>query len=109
MGPEIWVGIAAVFVSGGAIGAAGTLMAQWVVRKIGGDVGGPVSPPPSLGSREVELLRMEVSDLVRQVQNMDARLEFQEQLLGGSLQTTAPPPRLERGDEPSEDEGPPPG
>jgi len=108
VGPELWVGIAAIFVSGGAIGAAGTLMAQWVVRKIGGDVGGPVLPP-SFGGRDVELLRMELSDLGRQVQNMDARLEFQEQLLGGSLQTTAPPPRLERGEVPAEDEDPPPG
>lgn len=108
MGPEFWVGIAAVFVSGGAIGAAGTLMAQWVVRKIGGDVVGPAAPPSFSGS-ELELLRMEVSDLGRQVQNMDARLEFQEQLLGGSLDTAAPPPRLERGDESAEGDGSPPG
>jgi hypothetical protein len=95
-------------VSGGAIGAAGTLMAQWVVRKLGGDVGVPVSPP-SIGGRDLELLRMEVSDLGRQVENMDARLEFQEQLLGGSLQTSAPPPRLQRGDDSTEEDGPPPG
>jgi len=30
MGPEFWVGLAAVFVSGGAVGAAGTLLAQWL-------------------------------------------------------------------------------
>jgi len=108
VGPEFWVGIAAVFVSGGAIGAAGTLMAQWVVRKIGGDLGGPTASA-SFGGREVDLLRMEMSDLARQVQNMDARLEFQEQLLGGSLQTTAPPPRLDRVHESSEGDAPPTG
>jgi hypothetical protein len=94
MGPEIWVGIAAVFVSGGAIGAAGTLLAQWVVRKVG-EAGNPSGP---LGDREVALLRAEVADMSRQLRNLDARVDFQEQLLGGSLQTSAPPPRLEPSD-----------
>lgn len=90
MGPEIWVGLAALFVSGAAIGAAGVLLAQWLGRKLGSG-----EALPRTGSdREIELLRNEVSDLSRQVQNLDARLDFQEQLLGGATPTTRPPPRL---------------
>ncbi|HSM61636.1 MAG TPA: hypothetical protein VK849_12595 [Longimicrobiales bacterium] len=93
MGPELWVAIAAVFVSGGAVGAAGTLLTQWVFRKIGSEA--PDAPPgAALGHREAEILRMEVADLSRRVLNMDARLEFQEQLLDGSLHMPAPPPRF---------------
>jgi len=90
MGPEVWVGIAAVFVAGGAIGSVGTLLAQWVVRKLGSEG----KARPSLDEREVGLLRAEVSDLTRQVQNMDARLDFQEKLLGGDSPTDLPPERL---------------
>jgi hypothetical protein len=90
MGPEFWVGLAAVFVSGGAIGAAGTLLSQWLVRKLSDP--GPGSTGREL--RETDLLRGEVADLSRQIQNLDARLDFQEQLLGGSTPTTQPPPRL---------------
>jgi len=91
MGPELWVGLAAVFVSGGAIGAAGTLLSQWLIRKMGND-----QAPPRVGNdREVALLRAEVADLGRQVRNLDDRLDFQEKLLGGATPTTHPPPRLE--------------
>lgn len=90
MGPEFWIGLAAVFVSGGAVGAAGTLLSQWIIRKLGGD-----DPPPApLGNREVALLRVEVSDLARQMRNLDDRLDFQEKLLGGATPITQPPPRL---------------
>jgi hypothetical protein len=92
MGPEFWVGLVAVFVCGGAIGTVGTLMAQWVLRKLTG----PEAPPPRLplSEREMDLLRSEVADLGHMVQNLDARLDFQEQLVGGGLPTTQPPPRL---------------
>ena len=90
MGPEFWVGLAAVFVSGGAVGAAGTLLAQWLVRRVG--PGEAAVRPPN--EREVALLRQDVSDLARQLHNLDARLDFQEQLLGGSTPMTQPPPRL---------------
>ena len=90
MGPEVWVGIAAVFVAGGAIGSVGTLLAQWVVRKVAGGS----APRPSFDEREVGLLRAEVYDLTRQLQNLDARLDFQEQLLGGASPTDLPPERL---------------
>lgn len=91
MNPEVWIGIAAVFVSGGAIGAAGTLMAQWFLRKIGEPTPGPRA---SLDRREVEMLRSDVADMSRQLRNLDARLDFQEQLLGGATPTVQPPPRL---------------
>jgi len=90
MSPEFWVGLAAVFVSGTALGAGGVLLAQWLARKLGG----AEALPPSPDGRDLELLRGEVSDLSRQLQNLDARLDFQEQLLGGATPTTRPPPRL---------------
>lgn len=90
MDPEVWVGIAAVFVAGGAIGAVGTLLSQWVVRKLGSEA----PPRPSVDEREVGLLRSEVYDLTRQLQNLDARLDFQEKLLGGASPTDLPPERL---------------
>ena len=96
MGPEFWVGIAAVFVAGGAVGTAGTLLSQWVIRKLGSD---DAPRPRALGDRELGLLRMEVSDLARHVENLDARLDFQEQLVGGATPTTQPPPRLGQGDD----------
>lgn len=90
MDPEVWVGIAAVFVAGGAIGSVGTLLAQWVVRKVISEA----APRASLGEREVGLLRGEVHDLSRQLYNLDARLDFQEKLLGGASPTDLPPERL---------------
>ncbi|HSG08036.1 MAG TPA: hypothetical protein VLA36_06755 [Longimicrobiales bacterium] len=96
MGPEVWVGIAAVFVAGGAIGSVGTLLAQWVVRKMGGER----KAPPSLEEREILLLRAEVADLVRQFRNVDERLDFQEKLLGGANPTGLPPERLMPAEEP---------
>jgi hypothetical protein len=91
MGPEFWVGLAAVFVCGGAVGTAGTLLSQWVVHKL---TGPERNPMPPFSHREMDLLRSEVADLGRMVENLDARLEFQEQLLGGGLPTTQGPPRL---------------
>jgi hypothetical protein len=90
MGPEIWVGAAAVFFSGGAIGAAGMVLAQWVFRRLGP----PDAPARSLVEREMSALRTEVADVARRLHNIDARLDFQEQLLGGSTPTSSPPARL---------------
>lgn len=95
MGPELWVGLAAVFVAGGAVGAAGTLLSQWLVRKFGGQ---PTPPQDALRDREVAALRAEVADMALQLHNLDARLDFQEQLLGGATPLEQPPPRLERPD-----------
>ncbi len=87
---EVWIAVAAVFVSGGAIGTAGTLLAQWVLR------GFAIQPQDSdpLAAAEVTRLRNELRFLMRQVRNMDERLDFQEQLLGGGSPTHTPPPRL---------------
>jgi len=95
MDPEIWVAVAAVFVSGGAIGTAGTLLTQWLVRGLRTHHD-PRSVPEA---HEVARLRGELRALIRKVRNMDERLDFQEQLLGGASPTRRPPARLPEGDE----------
>lgn len=87
MTPELLFGLVAVFVSGGAIGSAGTLLAQWLFRKVDGR---PVGEP-ALGPADAELLREEVAELGRHVRNLDARLDFTERLLDGALPITPPP------------------
>ncbi len=90
MTAELWVGLVAVFVSGGAIGSAGTLLAQWLVKK----VGDPPPPRQALEAAEMEVLRSEVAELGRHMRNLDARLDFTEQLLDGALPLQPPPERL---------------
>ncbi|MDX1646002.1 MAG: hypothetical protein R3304_02565 [Longimicrobiales bacterium] len=87
MGPEVWIAIVAIFISGGAIGALGTLMAQWILR-------GAAPPPPGLTRNERDLLRDEVADLHKHIRNMDARLDFTERLLDGGLPLSPPPERM---------------
>lgn len=89
MDPEIWVLIAAVFVSGGAIGSTGTLLAQWLIRKLA-----PGGQPGVLPADDRGRLRAEVAELHRHLENMDARLDFTERLLDGALPTSPPPERL---------------
>lgn len=90
MGPEIWVTIAAVFISGGAIGSAGTLLAQWLLKKL------EAAPPPvrSLEAAERRALRSEVAELHKHLRNMDARLDFTEKLLDGAIPLAPAPTRL---------------
>ena len=89
MGPEVWVSLAAVFVAGGATGSAGTLLTQWIFRKM------DLAPPQGeLGAPEYQVMRKELAELGRQVRNVDARLDFTEQLLGGALPLAPPPSRL---------------
>jgi hypothetical protein len=83
--PEIVVGLIAVFISGGALGAAGTLLGQWVLKKIGSE-----SPERVLGSGDLDLLRGDLADLARKLQQVDVRLDFTEQLLGGALPLSRP-------------------
>ena len=90
MGPEVWVGIAAVFISGGAIGSAGTLLAQWLLRKFDAGPG----PQRTLEATERQALRNEVADLHKHLRNLDARLDFTERLLDGALPLSPPPTRL---------------
>lgn len=90
MSPEVWIGILAVFVSGGAVGTAGTLMAVWLLRKIDE----PAARPPRLHRSEVDLLRSDLDEVARRLRNIDQRLDFQEQLLGGGSPTHTPPPRI---------------
>lgn len=100
MGPEFWVGLAAVFVSGGAVGAAGVLLSQWLVRKLGSDAGAVTSP---IDARELRMLQAEMADMTLRLQNLDARLDFQEQLLGGATPLVQPPARLPAADPSGQD------
>ena len=91
MEPEIIIGVLAIFVSGGALGAAGTLLGQWVLKRISG-------PPPrhvsSVDRRELELLKGEVADMAVRLHSVDTRLDFTEQLLGGALLGSSAPEPL---------------
>jgi hypothetical protein len=92
MSVELVIGLVAVFVSGGAVGSAGTLLAQWIVKKVDG---GPAPPTRRvLDDPEVDVLRSEVAELGRHMRNLDARLDFTERLLDGALPLAPPPARM---------------
>ena len=94
MQPEILVALAAVFVSGGAVGTAGTLLTQWLLRRFDG-----VSPTNGgVGGPETVALRAELTEMARYLRNLDARLDFTERLLDGAL---APAPARTTGSEPT--------
>ncbi len=95
MGPEILVALAAVFVSGRAVGTAGTLLAQWLVRRFATS-----ATDNRLDTREVEALRGELSEMGRYLRNLDARLDFTERLLDGAL---APGPHVAESGPPEPD------
>ena len=88
---EIIVVALASFVGGGAMGASGMLLCQWVVRKM--------SPPRlnhvgSMDPRDVEVMKADMADLAVRLHSVDARLDFTEQLLGGALSGARPPEPL---------------
>ncbi len=91
MDPEVAIGIMAVFVSGGALGAAATMLGVWVHRKLSWKP----SDLPILASHDLALLRGDVADMSRAVEDLRDRLEFQEKLLAGGSPTppsdTSPP------------------
>ena len=91
MSPELVIGLVAVFLSGGAVGSAGTLLAQWILKK----VDGAPAPGRVLDDPEVAVLRTEVADLGRHLRNLDARLDFTERLLDGALPLAPPPGRMQ--------------
>ncbi len=91
MEPEIIFVVLATFVGGGAMGATGMLLSQWVVRKM--------SPPPQqrldlMDPRDVEAMKADVADLAVRLHSVDARLDFTEKLLGGALSGAHPPEPL---------------
>ena len=91
MDVEIIIVVLATFVSGGAMGATGMLLCQWVVRKM--------SPPPRhpldlMDPRDIEVMKADVADLAVRLHSVDARLDFTEQLLGGALSGARPPEAL---------------
>jgi len=94
MSSELWVVLVAVLVSGGAIGSAGTLLAQWLLRRL------DTTPSRDVEPNGVELtrLRSEVVDLSRHVHNLEARLDFTERLLDGALPLAPAPARILPGD-----------
>ena len=92
MQPEILVALAAVFVSGGAVGTAGTLLTQWLLRRFDGV---SVNERGVDGS-EADALRAELGEMARYLRNLDARLDFTERLLDGAL---APAPTHGTGSE----------
>ena len=65
------------------------LLAQGVLKKVDGDAPSPLQGP------EYRMLRTEVAHLGKQIRNVDARLDFTEQLLGGALPLAPAPSRLE--------------
>ena len=91
MDVEIIIVVLATFVSGGAMGATGMLLCQWVVRKM--------SPPPqhrldSMDPRDMEVMKADMADIAVRLHSVDARLDFTEQLLGGALSGARPPESL---------------
>lgn len=91
MEPEIIIGALAIFVSGGAMGAAGMLLCQWVL--------GRLSPPSQErlqlgGGRDIEAMRADVAELAARLHSVDVRLDFTEDLLGGALSGSRPPEAL---------------
>jgi hypothetical protein len=97
MSLELVVGLVAAFVSGGAVGSAGTLLAQWIVGKVGG------TPPPrrTAVDPEMDVLRSEVAELGRHLRNLDERLDFTERLLDGALPLAPAPGRIDDAPGPS--------
>jgi hypothetical protein len=94
---ELWIGLIAAFVGGGAIGSTGTLLAQWLLRPVDGQP----TPRQALDAAEMEVIRSEIADMGRHMRNLDARLDFTERLLDGAIPLVPPPGRLD------EEEGPP--
>ena len=95
MSAELVIGLVAVFVSGGAIGSAGTLLAQWILKKVDGEP----APRRAIAEADMEALRSDVVELGRHLRNLDARLDFTEQLLDGALPLAPPPGRMSDEDE----------
>ena len=91
MGPEVLIVIAAAFISGGAIGSLGTLLAQWILR---GVEPGPDQRRRGIDPIERDVLREEVAELHKHLRNMDARLDFTERLLDGAIPMAPPPARM---------------
>ena len=91
MQPEIIIVVLAVFVMGGTMGAAGTVLCQWILGKMSG----PAARRIGTGnSQELELLKDELADISVRLHSVDARLDFTEQLLGGALSGARPPEPL---------------
>ncbi|HET9948425.1 MAG TPA: hypothetical protein VFQ22_05865 [Longimicrobiales bacterium] len=89
--PELLIGLVVVFASGGAIGSAGTLLAQWIFRRMDG------RPTRALRTEAEELraLRSELTEMGRHLHNLEERLDFTERLLDGALPLAPRPAGLD--------------
>ncbi len=85
MDVEYWIALVSVFVSGGMIGAAGILLAQFFMRRIPG-----VSATGAPTRTELEGIRRDVTEIAYHLGSMEERLDFTEQLLGGASPTEVP-------------------
>jgi hypothetical protein len=91
MQPEIIIVVLAVFIMGGTMGAAGTVLCQWILGKMSA----PASRRIGAGDpRELEVLKEELADMAVRLHSVDERLDFTEQLLGGALSGARPPEPL---------------
>ena len=82
---EVIIGVAAVFISGAGVGVGVTVFTQWAIRKLTWHPtqDRQVSPPQASG------LKGEVEDLTRAVLDLNERMEFQERLSAGSIESKA--------------------
>ena len=85
MEPEILILLVSVFVTGGMIGAAGILLAQFFMRRIPG-----VSATGAPSRAELEGIRRDVTEIAYHLGSVEERLDFAEQLLGGATPTEVP-------------------
>ena len=85
MEPEILIVLVSVFVTGGMIGAAGILLAQFFMRRIPG-----VSATGAPTRAELEGIRRDVTEIAYHLGSVEERLDFAEQLLGGATPTEVP-------------------
>lgn len=90
---EVIIGVAAVFISGAGVGVGVTVFTQWAIRKLTWHpTQGQQLPPPQgqqLPPPHASGLRREVEDLTRAVLDLNERMEFQERLSAGSIESKA--------------------
>lgn len=82
---EFVIALVSVFVTGGMIGAAGILLAQFFMRRIPG-----VSATGAPTRAELEGIRRDVTEIAYHLGSMEERIDFTEQLLGGATPTEVP-------------------
>ncbi len=90
---EFVIALVSVFVTGGMIGAAGILLAQFFMRRIPG-----VSATGAPTRAELEGIRRDVTEIAYHLGSMEERIDFTEQLLGGATPTEVPKAVAKKGE-----------